>query len=187
MGPTDDASSMDSSSTVDSASLNGQMTPQRVPSRAGHKKSQSLGATLGLTSSKSLSRRASRQSLRSEGDGSEVTTSSDFANNGEPISLWRENQRVSLRAFLRQLLHDQQIARSTALLKFLFDEPIKLNEEEQIDEARRRAMDEIRLEEQRKFYEVARKRARELDVYMESFRREIVESSEYPDIVVSPS
>lgn len=63
--------------------------------------------------------------------------------------------------------------------KFLLNEPIVLNEEEKIDEERRRAMDRIRIEEQRRFYEIARQRARELDVYMESFRREIVEASEF--------
>jgi hypothetical protein len=100
----------------------------------------------------------------------------------QPIKLWRENQRVSLRAFIRQLLEDNQVANSEAMSRFLLENPIKLNEEEQVDVERRRAMDEIRLEEQRKFYELARERARELDVYMESFRREIVESSLLPDL-----
>lgn len=35
------------------------------------------------------------------------------------------------------------------------------------DILRRKAMDEKRVEEQQKFYEVARKRAAELDIYME--------------------
>jgi hypothetical protein len=74
-------------------------------------------------------------------------------------------------------LEDKQVANSMAMAKFLLEDPVKLNEEERTDEDRRRAMDEIRLEEQRKFYEAARERARELDVYMESFRKEIVESS----------
>lgn len=94
-----------------------------------------------------------------------------------PIKLWRENQRISLRAFVRQLLEDSQVARSKAMADFLLRDPVRLNEEERLDEARRRAMDEIRLDEQRRFYELARERARELDVYMESFRRDIVESS----------
>lgn len=46
------------------------------------------------------------------------------------------------------------------------------------DIERRKAMDEKRIEEQRKFYEIARQRAKELDVYMEKFRRDIIESSE---------
>lgn len=65
------------------------------------------------------------------------------------------------------------------MARFLLNEPIQLNEEEKIDEQRRREMDNIRIEEQRRFYEIARQRARELDVYMESFRREIVEASKF--------
>ena len=45
-------------------------------------------------------------------------------------------------------------------------------------------MDEIRVEEQRRFYEIARQRARELDVYMESFRRDIVESSKFDSVIL---
>lgn len=55
--------------------------------------------------------------------------------------------------------------------------PIFLNEEELIDEKRRKEMDAVRIEEQKRFYEIARQRAAELDVYMEQFRRDIVESS----------
>ena len=61
--------------------------------------------------------------------------------------------------------------------EFLTGHPIKLNEEESEDLKRRKHMDERRLEEQRRFYEIARQRARELDVYMEKFRRDIVERS----------
>lgn len=60
---------------------------------------------------------------------------------------------------------------------FLTHDPVKLNEEELEDLDRRKAMDEKRIEEQRKFYEIARQRAKELDVYMEKFRRDIVERS----------
>ena len=45
------------------------------------------------------------------------------------------------------------------------------------DILRRTQMDERRIEEQKRFYEIARQRAKELDVYMERFRRDIVESS----------
>jgi hypothetical protein len=60
---------------------------------------------------------------------------------------------------------------------FLTRDPITLNEEEITDMERRKEMDAKRIEEQRQFYEIARKRAAELDVYMEKFQREIVESS----------
>jgi len=59
---------------------------------------------------------------------------------------------------------------------FLTANPIEVNEEEMDDIGRRKEMDEKRIEEQKQFYEVARKRAAELDIHMEKFRREIVES-----------
>lgn len=63
------------------------------------------------------------------------------------------------------------------MYEFLTGNPIRLNEEEMGDIMRRKEMDERRIEEQRRFYEIARQRAKELDVYMERFRRDIVENS----------
>lgn len=93
------------------------------------------------------------------------------------VVLYREDQRVSLRAFLRTLIQNQQVASSKALSDFLSGPSIKLNQEELLDVDRRKEMDRKRIEEQKRFYEVARQRAAELDVYMEKFRRDIVESS----------
>jgi len=84
---------------------------------------------------------------------------------------------VSLRAFLRIFLQNEQLSQSKAMQEFLTVRPIKLNEEEMGDIQRRKEMDEKRIEEQRQFYEIARQRAKELDVYMEKFRRDIVERS----------
>jgi hypothetical protein len=84
---------------------------------------------------------------------------------------------VSLRAFLRTVLQNKRIAESKAMEEFLTARPIELNEEELIDVCKRKAMDAVRIEEQKRFYEIARQRAAELDVYMERFRRDIVESS----------
>ena len=95
----------------------------------------------------------------------------------EVVHLYREDQRVSLRAFLRTVLQNPQIAETKAISEFLTLRPIKLNEEELVDIERRKEMDAKRIEEQRRFYEIARQRAQELDVYMEQFRREIVESN----------
>jgi predicted heme/steroid binding protein len=91
--------------------------------------------------------------------------------------LYREEQRVSLRAFIRTFLQNEVIANSNAMADFLTANPIELNEEEMEDIERRKEMDEKRIEEQRQFYEVARQRAAELDIHMEKFRREIVESN----------
>lgn len=96
---------------------------------------------------------------------------------GEPQMLYREEQRVSLRAFIRGYLNNPMIAQTQAIRDFLTTGPIELNEEEREDVARRQEMDEKRIEEQRRFFEIAQQRARDLDVHMEKFRREIVESS----------
>ncbi|KAL8730647.1 MAG: hypothetical protein Q9166_003960 [cf. Caloplaca sp. 2 TL-2023] len=93
----------------------------------------------------------------------------------EHVTLYREDQRVSLRAFLRTFLQNPQIAESKAMYEFLTSSPSKVNEEEMEDIERRKLMDEKRIEEQKRFYEIARQRAKELDVYMERFRRDIVE------------
>lgn len=81
--------------------------------------------------------------------------------------LFRENQRVSLRAFLRSLLYNAQIANTKAMQDFLGGETITPSDEDVDDIMKRKAVDEKRIEEQKKFYEIARKRAAELDEYME--------------------
>jgi len=89
------------------------------------------------------------------------------ASNGEPVLLWRENQRISLRAFLRSLLANPQIASTKAIKDFLTLNPMTPKDEDVEDIMQRKSMDEKRVEEQRQFYEIARKRAADLDVYME--------------------
>ena len=86
---------------------------------------------------------------------------------------------MSLRAFLRTILQQKRVAESKALKEFLNDGAISLTEEDQADIKRRKEVDGVRIEEQKRFYEIARQRAAELDVYMENFRRDIVESSEF--------
>lgn len=97
----------------------------------------------------------------------------------EPVNLHREDQRISLRAFLRTILQVPRIAESKAVEEFLTADPVVPNEEELMDIERRKQLDAKRIEDQSKFYEIARKRAQELDVYMEKFRRDIVESSKF--------
>jgi hypothetical protein len=92
--------------------------------------------------------------------------------------LFREAQRISLRASLRILLQNQHIARSKSMQEFLLNEPVVLTEVDKGDLERRKAVDDKRIEEQRQFYEIASQRAAEVDVHMERFRRDIIESSE---------
>lgn len=151
VGGDDDASSQSSVSTVNTAMLHEESTPLRHFPGLGHHSSASQ--------QRNQSPRASGELLR------------------EKVTLYREDQRVSLRAFLRIFLQNKQIAESKAMYEFLTGNPIRLNEEEMGDIIRRKEMDERRIEEQRRFYEIARQRAKELDVYMERFRRDIVENS----------
>lgn len=149
----DDASSTSSVNTLETTE--GQSTRNLVvPGTLKHKTSMSSLKSIGS------------QSPRASGELQ-----------GETVTLYREEQRVSLRAFLRLILQNHRIASSNAIKEFLTDKPITLNEEEEVDVARRKELDAKRIEEQRRFYEIARKRARELDVYMEQFRQDIVERS----------
>ncbi|KAL2829745.1 hypothetical protein BDW59DRAFT_170405 [Aspergillus cavernicola] len=91
--------------------------------------------------------------------------------------LFREEQRVSLRAFLRTLLQNKRAADSKAMEEFLTSDPFIPGKEEASDMERRKEVDSVRIEEQKRFYEIAQQRAAELDVYMEKFRRDIVESN----------
>ncbi|KAK3113101.1 hypothetical protein LTR53_009949, partial [Teratosphaeriaceae sp. CCFEE 6253] len=100
----------------------------------------------------------------------------------EPQLLFREEQRVSLRAFLRNFLSNEAIAASAAMRDFLTDRPIHPTADELLDIERRKGMDERRLAEQRRFFEIARERARELDVHMEAFRRKVIERNGLRDL-----
>lgn len=85
----------------------------------------------------------------------------------ENVVLFRESQRISLRSFLRSLLQNQQIAQTKAMQEFLTRDPIKLSDDDVEDIMKRKGVDAKRMEEQKQFYEIARKRAAELDIYME--------------------
>lgn len=53
------------------------------------------------------------------------------------------------------------------MVEFLSGDPITPTDEDVEDIIRRKALDEKRMEEQKEFYEIARRRAAELDEYME--------------------
>ncbi|KAK5044564.1 hypothetical protein LTR84_010688 [Exophiala bonariae] len=162
-GGDDDASSVSSVSTqasLDDASSSRNMLPIHRRLKSGN----TLGIGSGTNSPKG------RSSPR-------LSLSRDRSPSPHPVKLHREDQRVSLRAFLRTILQNPQIAESRSIADFLSLQPVKLNEEELDDIDRRKEMDARRVEEQRRFYDIARQRAAELDTYMEKFRRDIVESN----------
>lgn len=76
---------------------------------------------------------------------------------------------------MRYLLQNPQVAETKAVQEFLQRDPLLPTDADVDDIMRRKAVDERRMEEQKQFYEIARKRAAELDVYMEQFRQDIVE------------
>lgn len=158
----DDSSSVSSVSTVDTVNSERNGSSRNLLSHR-----RLISNTARLSVSGSPRRDSPRGSISSSRAGSPMPT----------VRLHREDQRVSLRAFLRTLLQNPQIADSRAIKDFFTSNPVKLNEEEREDVANRKEMDARRLEEQQQFYEIARKRAAELDVYMEKFRRSIVESN----------
>ncbi|KAL9601375.1 MAG: hypothetical protein Q9219_002551 [cf. Caloplaca sp. 3 TL-2023] len=161
-GGDDDASSVSSVSTQNTGIT--------------HDDSGSLRSLVGVGHRRNASFQPDRSSPRASGEYRR-----------EHVTLYREDQRVSLRAFLRTCLQNPQIAASKAVEEFLTSNPVKLNEEELEDLDRRKAMDQKRIEEQKRFYEIARQRAKELDVYMERFRRDIVESSKVPRLQLESS
>lgn len=139
----------------------------RVRNSEEHSRLSVKGAVARTKRSSSISSSNSRRSG--------TFTPAESGADNRPITLFREEQRVSLRAFLRTILQNEQIANSKAISDFLSGEPLVLNQEERRDIQWRREMDEKRIKEQKEFYEIAQQRARELDVYMEKFRRDVIE------------
>lgn len=68
-------------------------------------------------------------------------------------------------------MHNPQLAQTKAMEEFLKKDQILLSDEDVKDIEQRKLMDEKRLEEQHQFYDIAKKRAAELDVYMEQYVR----------------
>ena len=131
----------------------------------------------------SRSSNAGNASPRASVDGLSPTKPAASPSRGDqPHVLFREEQRVSLRAFLRHFLQNEAIASSTAMHDFLTLDPIIPTREELNDIDKRKTMDEKRMEEQRRFFEVARERAKELDVHMEKFRRKVIERNGLRDL-----
>ncbi|KAL7909208.1 hypothetical protein GGI35DRAFT_493214 [Trichoderma velutinum] len=168
-GNDSDASSVSSESTRRTSRLSQNFGTTSLLTPGG-------GASRGPGSIRSSKSNRSKKvaSPRPSVDG-QVSSGAGTPDGKQEFVLWRENQRVSLRAFLRSLLHNPQIANTKAMIDFFSGDPITPTDEDVEDILRRKALDEKRMEEQKEFYEIARRRAAELDEYMEQFRRDIVE------------
>ena len=177
----DDASSMSSMSTT-AASLAPPEQAQEASSGGfrSYLSSWTGGGSATPNHKRAPSLTPSSASPRPSMDSSSNLATAATPRSGSPTSahtLPREDQRVSLRAFLRNFLQNENIAHSRAMSDFLTADPTKLTSEELDDIARRKEMDERRMEEQRRFFEIASQRAKELDVHMESFRRTVIEKN----------
>ncbi|KAK4136510.1 succinate dehydrogenase [Trichocladium antarcticum] len=135
------------SETSSMSSVSIQLPSSSAPNGSGHQSD----AVQKLLSVKD--RRTGSRSLQTPADGRPVT----------PASSTLINPR------------SQEIATTKAMEEFLTADPTKLSDEDVEDIVRRKQVDQKRVKEQKRFYEVARKRAAELDVYMEQFRQDIVE------------
>ncbi|KJZ76725.1 hypothetical protein HIM_04061 [Hirsutella minnesotensis 3608] len=170
-GDDSDRSSMSSVSTRmtgaphDTNGASGLLSPTEGKPPAIHRRPGSVASARSIRS----------RSPRTPTEPGRSPARSKFRDEDDTVILWRETQRVSLRAWLRSLLHNPQVASSKSMMEFLAGDPITPTDDDVEDIARRKALDEKRMVEQQKFYEIARKRAAELDEYMEQFRRDIVE------------
>lgn len=157
------------SETSSISSVSTQIPNSPAPNGPGHQ-SDAISRLLSVKDHRSGDR-----SPRTSVDGRPLSPALLSPKPQETVVIWRESQRISLRAFLRTLLQNPQIANTKAMEEFLIADPVALNDEDNDDIVRRKHVDKKRVEEQKQFYEVARKRAAELDVYMEQFRQDIVE------------
>lgn len=151
-----DADSISSASTAPNGGVSGP-DPARL--------SVSRAFKHGRTASTASSQRASPRASVDNGPLSPINPTS--MRRHDDVVLYREEQRISLRAYFRSLLQNPQIAQTKFMEEFLTRDPIQLSDEDCADIERRKKVDEKRVEEQQKFYEIARKRAADLDIYME--------------------
>ncbi|EFY98533.1 DUF3818 domain protein [Metarhizium robertsii] len=165
-------SNADDSDASSVSSVSTRITDAPVPQSGGISSLLSPTAPSQRKPGSARSIRSARESPRPSVDGKQSPEKQDA---DDSVVLWRESSRVSLRAFLRSLLHNPQVANTKAMQEFLSGDPITPTDDDVEDIMRRKAIDEKRIEEQKQFYEIARKRAAELDEYMEHFRRDIVE------------
>ena len=88
---------------------------------------------------------------------------------------YRENDRLSLRAWLHQLIKSPQLAKSSALKKFLTQNPITFTMEEEKDTLKREQADKNREIEQEKFQAELDKRVHELNDTLDVLKKEILQ------------
>ncbi|KAI8331583.1 hypothetical protein BC941DRAFT_438751 [Chlamydoabsidia padenii] len=89
-------------------------------------------------------------------------------------TLYREKDRILLRVFLHQIASQSRLAKSDIFEKFLTANPIKPNEKEQQDIDRRLAMDQIRVEEEKRFREKVDAQMDQLNDLLAMLKQQVV-------------
>ena len=109
----------------------------------------------------------------SSSSGPSSPTTPQFDNSTIP-SLARERNRLTLRAYLRSLLTNINLASSSAFQSFLLESPIILTSSELRDISIREEMDRLRDLELQSFRGEVESRVRELESYLRGFKEELV-------------
>ena len=108
-----------------------------------------------------------------EKDRRAATSSEAPTQDAAPLA--RENNRHTLRAYLRTLLAIRAVADSDSMQDFLLSDPITLSATEQEDVAARRREDAVREREQRAFDDETARRATELREHLSAFKEELAQ------------
>ena len=166
----DDADDADLASSPETLSSSESRTPPSRTTEKTHSRAPSRTGGLLSTAGNYFTRNSSSAS---------VNSIPSIPPESKQVLLWRENQRITFRGYLRTSLADPEVAKSKSMRKFLLSDPTTMTEADRTDEVRRREVDLARVEEQKNFFQIAQKRAHELDLYMEGFRRDIVENSKH--------
>ena len=91
------------------------------------------------------------------------------------LSLARERNRLTLRAYIRSLLAIPEVSDSETMRDFLLADPIELSPAEERDAAARRHADQIRLEQREQFAKETAARARQLHEHIGAFKADLLQ------------
>ena len=92
----------------------------------------------------------------------------------QSVSIAREKNRLTLRAYLRSLLAAPALADSRTMQDFLTRDPTTLSDAEKRDEHTREELDAVREEEAARFAEESNKRVKELQEHLNKFKTDLV-------------
>jgi hypothetical protein len=95
----------------------------------------------------------------------------------EDSKLPREHQRITLRAYVKALLEVPNVTSCQPVLEFLFKDRVTLTPADYQDIALRKKMDLLRTEDQVRFFELAKLRARKLEEYISEFKTELLKEN----------